>query len=425
MTMASGEKPAVVVGGGLLGVATFYELLRSGRPAVLLETGEQLATGASFANGGMLTASMPDPWNSPGVGKHLIASLFDPYAAMKLRPHVFPGMMFWGLKFLRNSTPARHRQTTQENYRLARYSVERTAALTDELGIEYDASSAGTLKVFDSDKAFEASRSISEILVPLGLEFATLSAEEAVNKEPALINVKDRIVQALFYPGDASGDAHLFTRALANCCKAMGGEVRTHSEVQRIEVERGRVVALQTKQGRVEADDIVLAAGAQSFGLAKTAGVSLPIRPAKGYSVSVDIEGWELTPTIPIIDDAMHAAVTPLGDRLRFVGTAEFAGFDTRIQPDRIDNLFNLLSRLYPHLVDRIDRGRARTWAGLRPMSADGRALIGGIGPKGLWVNTGHGHLGWTMAVGSAEMLAADMLGRKPPVGTTAFMAER
>ena len=425
MTRVGGDKPVVVVGGGLLGVATFYELLRSGRPAVLLETSEQLATGASFANGGMLTASMPDPWNSPGIGKHLIASLFDPYAAMKLRPHVLPGMIFWGLKFLRNSTPARHRQTTQENYQLARYSVERTAVLTEELGIEYDASSAGTLKVFDSDKAFKASQSISEILLPLGLEFETLNAEEAIKKEPALTNVKDRIVQALYYPGDASGDAHLFTRALANCCKAMGGEVRTHTEVQGIEVERGRVVALRTNHGRVEADDVILAAGAQSPGLAKTAGVSLPIRPAKGYSVSVDIEDLELTPSIPIIDDAMHAAVTPLGSRLRFVGTAEFAGFDTRIQPVRIDNLFNLLGRLYPHLVDRIDRSRARTWAGLRPMSADGRALIGRIGPKGLWVNTGHGHLGWTMAVGSAEMLVAEMNGQAKPLNTKEFDPRR
>ena len=279
--------------------------------------------------------------------------------------------------------------------------------------------------MFDSDKAFKASLSISKLLVPLGLEFEALNAEEAVNKEPALTNVKDRIVKALFYPGDASGDAHLFTRALASCCKAMGGEVRTRTEVEGIEVERGRVVALWTKQGRIEADDVILAAGAQSSRLVKTAGVSLPIRPAKGYSVSVDIENWELTPSIPIIDDTMHAAVTPLGSRLRFVGTAEFAGFDTRIQPARIDNLFNLLNRLYPHLVEKIDRSRARTWAGLRPMSADGRPLIGRIGPDGLWVNTGHGHLGWTMAVGSAALLVAEMHGQAKPLNTAEFDPRR
>ena len=425
MKRTNQKKPAVIVGGGLLGVATLYELLRQGHPATLLETNEQLATGASFANGGMLTASMPDPWNSPGVGKHLIASLFNPYAAMKLRPHVIPSLLFWGLRFLRNSTPARHQQTTRWNYELARYSVERTVSLTAELGIDYDGSSAGTLKVFDSEQSYTASLAVSELLIPLGLEFETLSSAQAVSKEPALVNVQDRITRALYYPGDASGDAHLFTKALASRCVEMGGEIQTGEAVLGLQVRRGCIVALETRQGLIETNNVILAAGAQTPRLAKTAGVSLPIKPAKGYSVSIDLEDWELTPSIPIIDDAMHAAVTPLGNRLRFVGTAEFAGFDTRIQPARIDNLFNLLNRLYPHLVERIDRSKARTWAGLRPMSADGRPFIGQIGPKGLWVNTGHGHLGWTMAVGSAELLAAEMLGFTRPLQTKAFSPQR
>ncbi len=421
----SRELPTVVIGGGLLGVSTLFELTRRGRPAILVEANESLAGETSYANGGMLTASMPDPWNSPGVGRHLVASLFDPYAATKLRLKAVPGMMFWGLSFLRNSAPARHRETTRQNYQLARYSVDRTRALAEELNLDYAASNAGTLKVFESKQALEPSRAVSDLLTPLGLEYEVLTTDEVLAKEPALSHVRQNIACGLYYPGDSSGDAHAFTNALAERALGLGAEIRSGTRVKRVLTKRRAVCGVETDRGRVEAAAVVIAAGVHSPSLARSAGINLAIRPAKGYSVTVDVSGSENTPSIPIIDDAMHAAITPLGDRLRFVGTAEFAGFDTSIAKERIDNLFELLNRLYPHLAGRIDKSLATYWAGLRAMTADGRAYVGKAGADGLWVNTGHGHLGWTMAVGSAELLVSQMCGENTPVDPAPFAADR
>ncbi|MEM1050505.1 MAG: FAD-dependent oxidoreductase [Pseudomonadota bacterium] len=408
------DQPIVIVGGGLAGVSTLYALVSRGLPARLLEAGDDLAVGASFANGGMLTSSMPDPWNGPGVGKHLVSSLFDSGAAMKLHWHMIPNLVFWGLKFLRNSTPKRHEEAIAANYALSALSVEKTAELVEDLDMISFASPSGVIKVFEDEVAHTVQSRNAALLEDQGLRFEELSRERLIALEPNLARVADRFVGAIHFPDDRSGDAHAFCQALAQRAQQLGAEIALNTPVKRLVKKQGRVIGVETRNGIMTAQNVVLCAGQHSPDLMKSVSLSLPIKPAKGYSVTFDVSQWNDRPRIPVVDDAMHAAVTPMGDQLRVVGTAEFAGRDPAISKPRIDNLRAMFTRLYPDLADKAQNASSKAWAGFRPMSADGRPFIGESAVPGLWLNTGHGHLGWTMATGSAELLASLMIGERP-----------
>ena len=424
----SGSLPTVVIGGGLLGAATLYELASRGEPALLLEAKEALATETSFANGGMLTPSMSDPWNSPGVGRHLMASLVDPTAAMKLRLHALPDLLGWGLRFLRHSSPARHAAATEASFRLALDSTQRTRQLIRSQGLRCDASFGGTLKLFARPRDLHGPKGIAQRVAALGLRFSVLSAAQAVEREPALAAASSRVAAALHFPDDVAADACALTRELAGLASACGAQVRTSTAAQRIVVRQGAVAGVETEGTWIAARRVVVAGGCGSRALLRPLGLRLAVRPAKGYSLTFDVghlSSLTPLPSIPVIDDAMHAAVTPLGRRLRAVGTAEFAGDDLSLDARRLDNLFALLQRLYPEIASRVDRSSGTPWAGLRPMSADGLPFVGPAGPKGLWLNTGHGHLGLTLAMGSAALLVDHMLDQPPAVSPEPFRATR
>lgn len=396
----------LIVGGGLAGVSTLYELTVRGHRAVLVEAADSLGTGASFANGAMLTPSMPDPWNGPGVWRHLLSSVFASSSAMKLHLSQIPDLFAWGLRFLAHSAPDRHRQSTLANFLLGDTSLGVTEQLRAKLGFDDDWKDGGTLKFFESDEALSGPLATSRWLAKRGLRFAVLDADAAVAAEPQLSPIRDRIHAALHFPDDRTGDARKYLIALAGAAKALGGEIRLGARVERL-VTSGRNLTGMIVDGAYLPGQVILCAGIDAPVLARQAGIHLSIKPAKGYSLTLDAAslGPDM-PRLPVIDDAMHAAVVPLGDRLRLVGTAEFAGRNARVDPARIDNLVALFRRIYPHLAERLDIPGGSAWAGLRPMSADGRPFIGRSHVAGLWLNCGHGHLGWTMAAGAARIVA-------------------
>ncbi len=412
----------IVIGGGVMGVTTAWELAQRGVRVTLLEATSDLATEASFANGGLLTASMSDPWNSPGVGAHLFKSFFDPGAAVKLRLKAIPSLAIWGLRFLRNSSLDRHQYTTRCNFMLSDYSVRETMRLASQLGIDCEASDHGTLKIFATEAAADGPMALSESLRELGAEYEMLDPNGVVSRDPELVHAKDKIACGIYYKNDAAGDAKLFTRALGEHARRAGVDIRTGCRVSRIIRADGKVWSVSTDDGEIPAGNVVIATGAKSPHLVAPLGVSVPVRPAKGYSVTVDMANWSARPALPVIDDAMHAGFIPLGSQIRLAGTAEFTGFDVVLSQERIDNLYGLFGRVYPHLATQIDKTKAEPWTGFRPMSATGRPLIGPCGPDGLWINTGHGHLGWTMAVGSAKLLVAQMVGDTTPVDKEPFL---
>jgi D-amino-acid dehydrogenase len=415
-------KRAVIVGGGLIGVATLYELASRGVEAVLLESGPELASGASFANGGMLTPSMPDPWNAPGVWRHLLASLADPYSAMKLRVSAIPGLMHWGFQFLAHSAPRRHAAAMRDNHRLATYSAAATLDLCRTLDLRFDLGDSGTLKVFSSARAFDDALGMCAALEPQGLAFERLTVAGVIEREPQLADAAHQFIGGIHFPADRCGDARQFTLCLAGRATTAGASVRLGTAAAKLIREGGRVIGVRTQSGEDFIGEVVLAAGVAAPDLARDLGFDLPIAPAKGYSVTFPADALgNALPRCAVIDDAMHAAVAPIGRRLRVVGTAEFAGRDARVTPERLEPLYALLDRLYPRLSAQLDRRAALAWAGLRPMSADGRPMIGRSPAPGLWLNCGHGHLGWTMAVGSARLLAQTMVGSAPDIDIARF----
>ena len=403
----------LIIGGGLAGASTLYELASRGVETLLVEAGDELATGASFANGSMLTPSMADPWNGPGVAAQLLASLTDPRSAIKLRLAQVPDLAIWGLRFLSHSSWRRHADSTVANFRLARYSLEHTLRLDQKLGLSALAQRRGSMKIFAHEAAMDRPLKLARLLD--GLAFDVLDADAAVTVEPALEAIKGRIACAIHYPDDAVGDARLFVERIASAARQLGGLVRLNATVRKLYAGTGDF-HVDLGDASLTARRVVIAAGSASAKLASAQGVARPIRPAKGYSLTYPLPAGLASPSIPVVDDALHAAVIPLGDRIRVAGTAEFAGHDRTLDPRRVENLAMLLARLYPELAPQLDAPAAQAWTGLRPMSADGRPFIGETATPGLWINAGHGHLGWTMAAGSARLLADLMLARPPDI---------
>lgn len=288
-----------------------------------------------------------------------------------------------------------------------------------------DMRASGTIKTFSSTNAMHAALQNAEALNKLGLEYEPLSAQGAIDLEPELAAIQGRVSGAIYYKEDSVGDARKFTHALSDIAVRFGGTIQKATRVKNIEVRRGAVVGVETAEGFLEATDVVVAAGNASPFLVRPHGVRIHMKPAKGYSITLSMRNWTSRPKIPVIDDEMHAAVTPIGDRLRIAGTAEFVGNNLKLDTRRVENLHGVFANVYPGLASQSDRADSLAWTGLRPMSADGLPYVGPAGPRGLWVNTGHGHLGWTMAMGSAEMMASMLMGEPPEVDPAPYRADR
>lgn len=422
------EKRVLIIGGGLAGVTTLYELSARGVPAVLLDAAAKPASGASHANGGVLHPSLPDPWNNPGIGRTLAASLFNPRAPMRLHLSQVPHLLGWGASFVKHSAPARHRAITRANFALADYSTRQTEALQQMLNLRYEQAAPGTLKLLRTQKDASKALDMADMLAEQGLRYEYLDRTALLKREQAFAQAPD-LVGALHFPDDRVGDARLFCAALLAEAKKHGGDVHFGARVETLIVTDGAVsgVRIRDAQGQGETlhGDVILCAGAASAQLARQAGMGLPVQPAKGYSLTVSTAGLadkgcaELHH--PFVDPQLHIAVTPMVDKIRILGMAEFAGFDATVKAARLRMLRRFFERLLPHMAADLDWQNAEGWAGLRPMSADGRPFIGPGARPGLWVNCGHGHLGWTMAVGAARLLADLYISRKPEIDAAAF----
>ena len=413
----------LIIGSGLIGVTSAYFLQRRGHEVTVIERQEGAGREASFANGSLLTPSMPQPWNAPGSARLLLGSLTRSDGPLQLRLRTLPSLAGWGVTFLRNSNPALFKRNTVSNLRLALFSLNTMKSVRRETLIDYGAASSGTLKVFRNPHALNDALREAKRLLPEGLAFRQLSRDEAISTEPALAPVAEKLAGAIYYPVDETGDAHQFCVALADHARQLGVDFRFGTTVSALEVDSGRVTAVVTAKERLVADHYVAAAGSYSTPLLRPLGIRLPVRPAKGYSVTFNSRESNVALKIPIVDDDMHAAVVPIGDAVRIAGTAEFAGFDLSLRAERVRNLINLAQSILPRAV--LDPATAKAWCGLRPMSADGVPIVGLAPITNLWVNTGHGHLGWTMAAGSAQLLADLMCGTSPSIDPAPFAFSR
>ncbi|PZA00978.1 FAD-dependent oxidoreductase [Gammaproteobacteria bacterium 2W06] len=415
----------IVMGGGLVGVATAWYLLEGGHSVTLLDRAPELASEASHANGAMLHASHTEPWNTPQALGQLLRWMGREDSPLLLRPTQLPRLMGWGLGFLRYSRPHHHARNTAVNARLATYSLQRMRELEAETAIDYTQAHNGILKIFRHPEEMETARASSRLMADSGVRHETLSPAGISQREPALADIQAELAGGFFYPDDASGDARLFCQRLGEKAVERGLTLRLGESVQRLHVKAGRLRAIDTDQTTLEADAFVLATGAEAPYLARQAGLRLPIKPVKGYSATLPVAGLEAAPRLPIIDDGRKIVITRLGDQLRMAGTAEFTGYDRRIRPQRVEHVLEQGLANFPALARQVDTRQADQWACLRPMTIDGPPILGPSGIDGLYLNTGAGHLGWTFAAGTGRVVADMIDQRTPDIDVSGLTLER
>lgn len=330
-------------------------------------------------------------------------------------------MLLWGPKFLMESSKDRFEANAIRNFKMANFSNHVLSELSRDLQLEFQQDDVGTAKIFRNIKSFDNAIVKSELLAKEGLNFNVLSTDEVLKLEPALKGSGDSIVGAIQYPGDQSGNAHKFCESITTNLLKKGVRFVFNESVIDFMHPNNVVTGVQTNKNIYQADKVVIAAGAYSALLTKKLGIKLPVKPVKGYSLTLDKNGWRDSPSIPIVDDELHAAVTPLAGSIRVAGTAEMAGFDDSLTQNRVDNLFSLLLNIYPSYAPYLDRNKANPWTGFRAVSAKGVPIIGKTPVTNLYLNTGHGHLGWTMAAGSGKHLSDIIYGEKTELDPSLF----
>jgi D-amino-acid dehydrogenase len=414
----------LVLGGGVIGITTAWFLAQDGHEVSVVEREQGVALGASYANGSMIHSSLVEPWNQPGIAWKLLRWLGRDDAPAVLRPAAIPGMLGWGLSFLRNATPTRRRRHMLINLRLALLSAGLLKEVRRATGIAYDHSERGILKIARDQAGLDEALAEAELLAAQGdLPFRVLDRKGVMAFEPALAEGGDTIRGGLLFPDDESGDCHLFSRRLAQAFERAGGRLRLGCAIERIEAEGDRIEGVIAGGRRLDADAYVLALGWSSPALVRGLGLRLPINPVKGYSLTAQIGGWNDPPRVAVVDEVI--GLVPLGDRIRLAGSAEFTGPDLTINRRRSDYVWQTATRVYPALARHADPDKLERWAGLRPMTPDGPPILGPTRYRNLFLNTGHGHLGWTFACGSAQVVAALIAGRKPPIALDGLTLDR
>jgi D-amino-acid dehydrogenase len=402
----------LVLGGGVAGVTAAYFLAKDAHEVTLLEAEEGVGRDASAANAGIIAPGHSFAWASPKAPAMLLRSLLGHETAIRVRLRLDPALIAWGLRFLRECTHTRARQNTIVKLRLCQYSQAVMADLVRAEGIEYHAVNRGALYLFRDPRELEAGVRKMALLAEHGQRQEILDPGEVARLEPAFEPVRRKIAGAVRDVGDSSGDSQLFTESLARICRdKLGVTVRLGARVRALRADGNHVTAAETSAGVFTADAYVLALGVGAPLVARTIGVRLRVYPAKGYSSTFPVRADGLAPTVPGVDEQWLVGWSRQGDRLRLTSTAEFAGYDRDFTPRDFNNILRLARDLFPAAADW-ERGQFR--ACLRPMTPDGPPVLGTGRHRNLYFNAGHGHMGWTMAFGTARIVADLVAGRKP-----------
>jgi D-amino-acid dehydrogenase len=413
----------LVLGGGVVGVTTAYFLAKAGHEVTLVDQQDGLGLEATGGNAGIIAPGHSFAWASPRAPRMLWQSLRGVETAIRVRLTGDPQLYAWGLRFLRECTSARARRNTLIKLRLCQYSQRVLHELVRAEGIQYDAIARGALYLHRDPAELEAGVKKMALLAEHGQRQEILDASAVARLEPAFEPVKAKIAGAIRDVGDESGDSRLFTEALARiACDKHGLTVRLGTRVLALRADGDRIDGVVTSGGVLTADTYVLALGVGAPLVARTAGVTLPIYPAKGYSSTFPLKPGGLAPTISGVDERWLVGWSRLGDRLRLTSTAEFAGYDWGWTPRDFGNILRLARDLFPEAAD-YDRGEYR--ACLRPMTPDGPPILGLGRHRNLFLNCGHGHMGWTMACGTARVVTDLMTGRMPDLDLEGLTVRR
>jgi D-amino-acid dehydrogenase len=405
----------LVLGGGVIGVTTAWYLQQSGHQVTVIEQESSAGMATSYANAGMVSAGYSSPWAAPGVPGKAIGWLFSKHAPLIFRPTLDLDQYLWMWKMLWQCSDKRYNTNKHRMLALSNHSLRCLISLRNQLNLQYHSGSMGTLQLFRTHEQFSDALKDTILLHKLGIPVQVLSAAECKRIEPGLDNSTVQIVGGLRLPLDETGDCHQFTQQLAQHCADQGVNFRYNCTLNQLITDGESILGCDIQcsdavRDVVTADAYVVALGTQSTQMLRLLDISLPVYPVKGYSLTVPVKHTENAPVSTVMDEAYKVAVTRLADRVRVGGQAELSGYQLGIRNTAIDTLKMVLNDLFP---DAAQLSQAEYWCGARPMTPDGTPVVGGTPYHNLYLNTGHGTLGWTMACGSAQVLS-DLINQIP-----------
>jgi D-amino-acid dehydrogenase len=412
----------IVLGGGVIGVSCAWQLAQDGHEVGVVERQPGAGLETSYANAGEVSPGYSAPWAGPGVPIKAIKWLLMQHRPLVIRPNIDLNLVRWGAAMLRNCTQARYERNKGRMVRLAEYSRDCLRELRAATGITYDQRMQGTLQLFRTQKQLDGTAADIEVLQRYGVKYELLDRAGFIRHEPALARTQEKFVGGLLLPGDETGDCFKFTQALAALCAQRGVQFRYGTSIERLLTDGQRVTGVATSAGELRADAVLLALGSHSPKLLSPLGLRIPVYPVKGYSITVPITDPRGAPESTVMDETHKVAVTRLGDRIRVGGTAELAGYTLQLHQARRRTLEHVVTDLFP---DGGDVARAEFWCGLRPMTPDGTPVVGATRRPGLFLATGHGTLGWTMAAGTGRVMADLIGGRTPQIDMQGLTIER
>jgi D-amino-acid dehydrogenase len=409
----------LVLGSGVIGVTTAYYLAQKGFDVTVLDRQAAVGLETSFANAGQISPGYSAPWAAPGVPMKAMKWLFQRHAPLAIKPDMTLWQLQWTFKLLQNCTAARYDINKERMVRLAEYSRNCLDELRVKTGIKYEGRTQGTLQVFRTQKQLDAEAKDIAVLSRLGVPFEHLDPDACAQVEPGLAKVKDQLLGGLRLPGDETGDCQLFTTNLAEKAKQLGVKFLHNVNIVSLLTVDQKItgVEISTAEGKklLKAEQYIVALGSYTRALMQNFGLNVPVYPVKGYSLTVPIINNAAAPISTVMDETYKVAITRFDNRIRVGGMAELAGFDLSLNPRRRETLEMVLNGLFPGAGDT---EKAEFWTGLRPMTPDGTPIIGKASTalNNVWLNTGHGTLGWTMACGSAQVLADLVAQQKPAI---------
>jgi D-amino-acid dehydrogenase len=412
----------LVLGAGVIGSTAAYYLAKAGHEVTVLERQPGPALETSYANAGEVSPGYAAPWAGPGVPVKAIKWLLMHHRPLVIKPMLDAAMWRWGVQMLRNCTAARYALNKGRMVRLAEYSRDCLKQLRADTGIRYDERAQGTLQLFRTQKQLDGTTKDIEVLQQYGVPYQLLDREGYVKYEPALAAVKEKFVGGLRLPGDETGDCFQFTQRLAMFAQNAGARFRYNVKIARLTINASGIAAVETDAGAVTAERYLVALGSYSARLLAGCGLRIPVYPVKGFSITVPIADASKSPESTIMDETHKVAVTRLGDRIRVGGTAQLSGFDLSLNDRRRRTLEFVVIDLFPHAGDVT---KAEFWTGLRPMTPDGTPIVGPTRIPNLWLATGHGTLGWTMAAGTGRLLADWMADRPTEIDVEGLTLDR
>ena len=412
----------LVLGSGVIGTTAAYYLSRAGHDVTVVDRQAAPAMETSFANAGEVSPGYSAPWAGPGVPVKAIKWMLMQHSPLVIWPLLEWSMWRWGAMMLRNCTEARYAINKGRMVPIAEYSRDCLKQLRADTGIQYDARTQGTLQLFRTQAQLDGIGKDVEVLQHYKVPFEVLDRDGFCKVEPALSLTKEKFVGALRLPGDETGDCFKFTQNLAAMAEGLGAQFRFNVNIRALLTAGDGLRGVQTDTGVLQADAYLLALGSYSPLLLKPVGIDVPIYPVKGYSITVPITDAAYAPESTIMDETHKVAVTRLGDRIRVGGTAELAGYKLNLRQARRDTLDHVITDLFPRGGDV---SKAEFWTGLRPMTPDGTPVLGATRYKNLYLSTGHGTLGWTMACGTGRVMADLISGKSPEISMDGLTLER